>query len=87
VAALLAAAPAATSAQTEPEDLVLRLADLGPGYVVGDDVESGPCPERRRDRVLAHVHLEGAVVTVNIPICYVCIAVRARDNPYTRWPG
>lgn len=36
-AALLAAAPAAEGAQIGSEDLVLRLADLGAGYVVGDD--------------------------------------------------
>ena len=33
----MATAPAAGGAQTAPEDLLLRLADMGPGYVVGDD--------------------------------------------------
>jgi hypothetical protein len=50
-------------------------------------IESGPCPERRRDRVLAHVYLERAVVTINIPICYFCIALLARDNPYNSLAG
>jgi hypothetical protein len=49
-------------------------------------IESGPCPKRRRDRVLAHVYLERAVVTVNVPICYFCIAL-ARDNPYNSLAG
>jgi hypothetical protein len=50
-------------------------------------IESGPCPERRRDRVLAHVHLARAVVTVNIPICYFCIASLGRGNPYNSAAG
>jgi hypothetical protein len=50
-------------------------------------IESGPCPERRRDRVLAHIHLEDAVVTVNIPICYFCIAFLGRGNPYNSVAG
>jgi hypothetical protein len=48
-------------------------------------IESGPCPERRRDRVLAHIHLEDVVVTVNIPICYFCIATA--DHPYNSVAG
>lgn len=50
-------------------------------------IESGPCPRRRRDRVLAHVYLEDAVVTINIPICYFCIALPSRDNPYNSLAG
>jgi hypothetical protein len=50
-------------------------------------IESGPCPERRRDRVLAHVYLERVVVTVNIPICYFCVALLARDSPYNSLAG
>lgn len=49
-------------------------------------IESGPCPQRRRDRVLAHVYLEDAVVTINIPICYFCIAL-PRGNPYNSLAG
>lgn len=37
--------------------------------------------------MLAHIHLEGAVVTVNIPICFFCIASLARDNPYNSVAG
>jgi hypothetical protein len=48
-------------------------------------IESGPCPERKRDRVLAHVYLEDAVVTVNIPICFFCIA--AGRGPYNTEAG
>ena len=48
-------------------------------------IESGPCPKRRRDRVLAHVHLAGVVVTINIPICFFCIA--DRGNPYNSVAG
>jgi hypothetical protein len=50
-------------------------------------IESGPCPKRSRDRVLAHVHLERVVVTVNIPICYFCVALLARDSPYNSVAG
>jgi hypothetical protein len=50
-------------------------------------IESGPCPQRRRDRVLAHVYLDRAVVTVNIPICYFCIALFARGNRYNSLAG
>lgn len=50
-------------------------------------IESGPCPRRRRDRVLAHVRLERAVVTVNIPICFFCVAPPGPDNPYNSVAG
>ena len=60
----------------------------GPGPIrLAPGIESGPCPERRRDRVLAHIYLERAVVTVNIPSCYFCIALFARDNPYNSLAG
>jgi hypothetical protein len=61
-----------------PTDGPIRLA---PG------IESGPCPRRRRDRLLAHIYLERAVVTVNIPICYFCVALLARDSPYNTLAG
>jgi hypothetical protein len=61
-----------------PTDGPIRLA---PG------IESGPCPKRRRDRLLAHIYLERAVVTVNIPICYFCVALLARDSPYNSLAG
>jgi hypothetical protein len=61
-----------------PTDGPIRLA---PG------IESGPCPQRRRDRVLAHVYLGRVVVTVNVPICYFCVALLPRHNPYNSLAG
>jgi hypothetical protein len=55
------------------------------GYGRGPGVESGPCPQRRRDRVLAHVRLGRVVVTVNVPHCLHCIA--ERGNPYNSVAG
>jgi len=48
-------------------------------------IESGPCPNRARDRVLAHVRLGRVVVTINVPICFFCIA--DRGNPYNSVAG
>ena len=48
-------------------------------------IESGPCPERAPDRMLAHVRLGRVVVTINIPICFYCIA--ERGNPYNTVAG
>jgi hypothetical protein len=48
-------------------------------------IESGPCPEREPDRMLAHVRLGRVVVTINVPICFYCIADRA--NPYNTVAG
>jgi hypothetical protein len=59
---------------------------LGP-IRLAPGIESGPCPTRERDRVLAHVHLEGAVVTVNVPVCFFCIAHHGRGNPYNSLAG
>lgn len=60
----------------------------GPGPIrLAPGIESRPCPKRKRDRVLAHIYLERAVVTVNIPICYFCIAVSARNEPYNSLAG
>lgn len=50
-------------------------------------IESGPCPERRRDRFLAHVHLQDAVVTVNVPFCFFCVALPAGRSDYNGVAG
>jgi hypothetical protein len=41
-----------------------------------------PCPERRADRVLAHVHAGDVVIVVNLPYCYACARPRSPRNPY-----
>jgi hypothetical protein len=57
-----------------------------PGPVrLAPGIESGPCPKRERDRVLAHVRLARLVVTINIPHCFYCIA--DRGNPYNTVAG
>ena len=48
-------------------------------------IESGPCPKRGRDRVLAHVRIGRVVVTINTPICFYCIA--ERGNAYNSVAG
>jgi hypothetical protein len=50
-------------------------------------VEPGPCPKRRPDRMLGHVYLDRSVVTINIPICFFCIADLGRGNPYNSPAG
>lgn len=42
-------------------------------------IESGPCPRRPRDRMLAHVTYRDAVLTINAPSCFSCIALPRRD--------
>ena len=62
--------------------------DPAPGPIrLAPGIESGPCPRRRPDRVLAHVYLDRAVVTINIPICFFCIANLGRGNPYNSPAG
>jgi hypothetical protein len=46
-----------------------------------------PCPTRPPDRVLAHVYLDGVVVVVDMPYCYMCAAAPALRNPYEAVEG
>jgi hypothetical protein len=51
--------------------------DLPAGHAVIYAGHADPprrCSRRAPDRYLAHVHLDGAVVTVNLPACFLCIA-------------
>lgn len=46
-----------------------------------------PCPKSEPDRVVAHVYLDGVVVTVNMPNCYRCAAAGPDRNPYETVAG
>jgi hypothetical protein len=47
---------------------------------------SGGCPESEPDHWLAHVYLDGVVVTVNMPNCYACVG-GSSGNPYNSRRG
>jgi hypothetical protein len=47
---------------------------------------SGGCPESEPDHWLAHVYLDGVVVTVNMPYCYAC-GGRSASDPYNSRRG
>jgi hypothetical protein len=45
------------------------------------------CGRRRPDRFLAHVYLRGEVVSVNVPICFLCAKPERRPDPYNSRAG
>jgi hypothetical protein len=47
---------------------------------------SADCPQSEPDHWLAHVYLDGVVVTVNMAYCYAC-AGRSADDPYNSRRG
>jgi hypothetical protein len=47
---------------------------------------AGGCPRSQPDHWLAHVFLDGVVLTVNMPYCYAC-AGRSADDPYNSRRG
>jgi hypothetical protein len=44
------------------------------------------CDRRAPDRYLAHVYLDGAVVTVDVPVCFLCVAP-VEGDPYNTEAG
>lgn len=85
LAVVVAAAilPAAGQAAGGPRDLTLRLSDLTPGY----SYPPQRCRARAPDRYLAHVFLDGLVVSVNVPICSLCVDDADRPDPYDTLAG
>jgi hypothetical protein len=59
-------------------------AELFHGYGTPKPV-GRPCPDRQRDRVIAHVYYRKVVVAVNMPYCYACAS--ARPHPYNTVAG
>jgi hypothetical protein len=47
---------------------------------------AGGCPESEPDHWLAHVYLDGVVVTVNMPYCHTC-GGRPASDPYNSRRG
>jgi hypothetical protein len=46
-----------------------------------------PCPAAQPDRVIAHVYLDGVVVAVDMPYCYMCAAAPPVRSPYETVAG
>jgi hypothetical protein len=63
-------------------------ADVYEGYYTSRPLLSRPCPKRPPDAVIAHVRLPNAVVSVNLPICYDPLCMKApKGNPYNTVAG
>jgi hypothetical protein len=57
-------------------------ADIFVGYPTTKRL-SRPCPTTLPDYVLAHVHLSGAIISINAPFCFMCVQdFHLFYNPY-----
>ena len=56
-------------------------AEIFAGYGTPNPLER-PCPQRPRDRAIAHVYYPDVVVAVNMPYCYMCASPAGPANPY-----